>query len=95
MRLRGPDHVARRRLDLVELLLILQQLSKIGERAVRGGGVPLVRGTLVSVSVFINVALVLHVMTIDAQQLPVAAVRGIVVVIMIFVVNSQLPQAFA
>ena len=36
--------------------------------------------------------LVLVVVAVQAQQLPIAAVRGVVVVIHVFVVDSQLPQ---
>ena len=43
----------------------------------------------------VQAAGVLVIVAIDAQQLPVAAVRRIVVVIMVFVMDCQLAQFFA
>lgn len=43
----------------------------------------------------IQVARVLIVMAVEAQQLPIAAIRGIVVVIVIFMVDGKLPKLLA
>jgi len=58
-------------------------------------GRPACSGSACPAAVLLHAAGVLMIMTIDAEQFPVAAVRRIVVVVVILVMDRQFPHFFA
>ena len=81
--------------QVVSLILILQQVLETGKRFIGGRRLRPPSRRLLGVGFSHLEAGVLVVVTIDAQQLPVAAVGRIVIMVVVFVVDGQLAQLFS
>ena len=73
----------------------LQQIRQSGKRLIHKVAVRGHSGRLLVIGIGDLVPCVLILMTVNAQQLPVGAVRGIVVIVVVFVVNGEFPQTLA
>ena len=74
------------------LLFILQQGLEISERSVDGGWLLLVVRRCLDIRFGYLISRVLIIVTVDTEQFPVAPVRRIVVMVVIFVVHGELAQ---
>ena len=79
----------------VPLLFILQQGLEISERPVDRGWLLLVIRRCLAIRFGDLMSRVLIVVTVDTQQLPVAAVRWIVIVVVILMMNRELSNSLA
>jgi hypothetical protein len=78
---------------LAVLILVFKQGIETGERPVCGSrGLPAVRGGLI-IPICNRMPRVLILMTVHAQQLPVAAVGRVVIVIVILMVDRKFPES--
>lgn len=75
--------------------LALQQVRKTLERPVGGRGLSLLARRRLTIRIRHLMSRVLIVVTVETQQLPIAPVGGIVVVIVILVMDRELAQLFA
>lgn len=74
---------------LVQILLrLLELVIKSSEGGVREGGAVLSVGRIIFAARFLDPASMFMIMTVETQKLPVATVRGIVVVVVILVVHG-------
>lgn len=76
------------------LLLVLQQVGETGEWFVRGW-LPVAAGPGCAEGLFIKILLVFIIVAVEAEELPVAPVRRIVVVIVVLVMDREFAKFFA
>ena len=81
--------------EIDQLLFILQQSIKTSERLEGRGWLLLASRQRFIMPFLIQIPLVLIVVTVETQQFPVAAVRRIVVVVVILVMDRELTKFFA
>jgi len=81
--------------EIGQLLFALQQSLEISERSVGGQWLFLATRGLLAIPFRIQIPRVLIVVTIETQQLPVAPVGRIVIVVMVLVMNRELTKFLA
>jgi hypothetical protein len=81
--------------EVDQLLFVLQQGIEVGKRPVGSRRLFIAARLRSFIPFLIQILRVLIVVAVDAEQLPIAAVRGVVVVVVILVMDGELTKPLA